>query len=169
METIESADGTLLAVEVRGAGPSLLLLSGGSADHHNWDRVTPLLATNYTTYATIVAIGPLTNVAELERNQPGLLNDGTVVMMGGWLAAAAAGLSQWGPDRDWNVQCDPDAARIVIEAVGDWTIAPTCPHPRRLVASPASSGARGQRTARTACRPSGNCRRRPIRHATPRP
>ena len=51
METIESADGTLLAVEVRGAGPPLLLLSGGSADHHNWDRVTPLLATNYTTYA----------------------------------------------------------------------------------------------------------------------
>ena len=48
-------------------------------------------------------------------------------MMGGWLAAAAAGLPQWGPDMDWNVQCDPDAARIVIEAVGDLTIAPLAP------------------------------------------
>ena len=47
---IGSADGTLLAVEVRGEGPPLLLLSGGSADHHNWDHVSPLLAAHFTTY-----------------------------------------------------------------------------------------------------------------------
>ena len=47
---IGSADGTLLAVEVRGEGPPLLLLSGGSADHHNWDHVSPLLAARFTTY-----------------------------------------------------------------------------------------------------------------------
>lgn len=50
MKTIGSADGTLIAVEVAGEGPPLLLLSGGSADHHNWDHVTPLLATHFTTY-----------------------------------------------------------------------------------------------------------------------
>lgn len=50
MEMIRSADGTLIAVEVRGEGPPLLLLSGGSADHHNWDRVTPSLATRVTSY-----------------------------------------------------------------------------------------------------------------------
>ena len=50
MEKVESADGTLIAIEVRGEGPPLLMLSGGSADHHNWDRVTPLLCEQFTTY-----------------------------------------------------------------------------------------------------------------------
>ena len=35
IETIRSSDRTLIAVQVGGEGPPLLLLSGGSADHHN--------------------------------------------------------------------------------------------------------------------------------------
>ena len=102
------------------------------------------LADAVRTGARIVAIGPLTNLAELERNQPGLLSDATVVMMGGWLGAAAAGLPEWGPDMDWNVQCDPDAASIVFETVGDLTIAPLAP---TLAASFAPEIFRRSRTA----------------------
>jgi hypothetical protein len=36
--------------------------------------------------------------------------------MGGWLEAPAEGLPPWGPEMDWNVQCDTCAALTVAEA-----------------------------------------------------
>src|SRR5919106_3017212 len=63
--------------------------------------------------ATIVAIGPWTNLAFIEVARPGSLGRVPVVVMGGWTGPPAAGLPQWGPERDFNVQWDTRAAQIV--------------------------------------------------------
>ena len=63
--------------------------------------------------ATLVAIGPYTNLALLEIAHSGSLNRQPVVVMGGWVQPPAPGLPQWGPDMDFNVQWDTQAAEIV--------------------------------------------------------
>jgi purine nucleosidase len=72
--------------------------------------------------ATVVGIGPSTNLAELERAWPGLLRDVPVVVMGGWVRPPAPGLPEWGPERDWNVQWDTRAAELVFEATDRLTL-----------------------------------------------
>ncbi len=81
-----------------------------------------LLAAAIDRGATIVAIGPYTNLALLEEQQPGILQRVRVVTMGGWMQPPADGLPPWGPDMDWNVQCDTWAARTVVAATADLTL-----------------------------------------------
>lgn len=71
--------------------------------------------------ATLVAIGPYTNLALLEDARPGRLTGARVVVMGGWVDPPADGLPSWGPERDWNVQCDTRAAEVVA-ATADLTM-----------------------------------------------
>jgi inosine-uridine nucleoside N-ribohydrolase len=73
---------------------------------------------------TIIAIGPLTNLAQLELSRPGSLGRARVVAMGGWIAPPADGLPPWGPERDWNVQWDTYAAQTVAATAGDLTLVP---------------------------------------------
>jgi inosine-uridine nucleoside N-ribohydrolase len=82
-----------------------------------------LLAASAEAGATIVAIGPYTNLAHLEAIRPGNLGRVPVVLMGGIVHAAGAGLPAWGPEMDWNVQCDTDAAQVVFASATDLTIA----------------------------------------------
>lgn len=63
--------------------------------------------------ATIVAIGPYTNLALLEVARPGSLARVPIVVMGGWVRPPEDGLPSWGPEMDWNLQCDTQAARVV--------------------------------------------------------
>ncbi|MGH3337977.1 MAG: nucleoside hydrolase, partial [Propionibacteriaceae bacterium] len=63
--------------------------------------------------ATLVAIGPYTNLALLEITRTGSLNRQPVVVMGGWVHPPTPGLPQWGPDTDFNVQWDTRAAEVV--------------------------------------------------------
>jgi purine nucleosidase len=72
-----------------------------------------LLEQSIESGATIVAIGPYTNLALLEQTRPGRLDQVPVVVMGGWVRPPRTGLPQWGPDKDWNVQCDTEAAVMV--------------------------------------------------------
>ncbi|HET6794020.1 MAG TPA: nucleoside hydrolase, partial [Acidimicrobiales bacterium] len=72
--------------------------------------------------ATIVAIGPYTNLGLLEVTRPGLLATAPVVLMGSVVQPPAEGLPPWGPDFDWNVQCDTRAAEIVLGAAEDLTV-----------------------------------------------
>jgi purine nucleosidase len=71
--------------------------------------------------ATIIAIGAFTNLAQLEIDRPGTLDGVSVVAMGGWTRPPATGLPRWGPDMDWNVQCDTRAVEIVA-ASADLTL-----------------------------------------------
>ena len=73
-----------------------------------------LLAQSIERGATVVAVGGLTNLALLEVTRPGALDGVRVVVMGGWVGPPETGLPQWGPDMDWNIQCDTRAAEIVV-------------------------------------------------------
>jgi purine nucleosidase len=77
-----------------------------------------LLATSVETGATILAIGPWTNLAALPAGTGGV----PVVAMGGWVHPPAPDLPPWEPDMDWNVQCDPDAAITLLRGA-DLTLA----------------------------------------------
>lgn len=83
---------------------------------------TDLLLRSVEQGATVVAIGPYTNLALLERARPGSLARAPVVLMGGWVRPPAPGRPPWGPDRDWNMQADPVAAREVVAACADLTL-----------------------------------------------
>ncbi len=82
-----------------------------------------LLAASVERGAVIAAIGPLTNLALLEQARPGILDRSAVVAMGGWVYPPAAGLPPWGPERDWNIQCDTGAALTVLAEAGHLTLA----------------------------------------------
>ncbi len=75
-----------------------------------------LLAAAVEMGAVLVGIGPYTNLAALEAARPGALSSTLVTVMGGWVRPPARGLPQWGPEMDWNVQCDTRAALTVFEA-----------------------------------------------------
>jgi purine nucleosidase len=62
-----------------------------------------LLRRSLDTGATIVAIGPYTNLAMLEVARAGSLAQQSVVVMGGWVEPPAAGLPQW--DRTRTSMC----------------------------------------------------------------
>jgi inosine-uridine nucleoside N-ribohydrolase len=66
--------------------------------------------------ATVAAIGSFTNLAILEACGPGTLADARVVAMGGWVRPPEEGLPDWGPEMDWNVQCDVRAAQVLAQA-----------------------------------------------------
>lgn len=83
-----------------------------------------LLADSVEAGATILAVGPYTNLALLGVERPGILTRADVVVMGGWFDLAGDGLPAAGPERDWNVQCDTAAANLVARHAGELTMVP---------------------------------------------
>ena len=111
-----------------------------------------LIAGSVKAGAMVVAIGPYTNLAVAEERYPGTLRSADVVVMGGWVTPPADGFPQWGPDRDFNVQTDVEAAKVVFEEAGDLTLS-TLPEtmPAQLTEaqlSAISGGAVGELLAR---------------------
>ena len=57
---------------------------------------------------TLVAIGPLTNIAAVLQREPGLATSiREIICMAGTIVPG---------EEEWNVQCDPEAARIVFQS-----------------------------------------------------
>jgi inosine-uridine nucleoside N-ribohydrolase len=81
-----------------------------------------LLSASIDAGATVVAIGPFTNLAMLEVARTGRLAAVPVVTMGGWRRLPPDGLPPWGPEMDWNVQSDTMAAEIVFGSCDDLTV-----------------------------------------------
>jgi inosine-uridine nucleoside N-ribohydrolase len=73
-----------------------------------------LLEASASSGATIVAVGPFTNLALLEAARPGLLADTHLVVMGGHMTTPGAGFPQVDVHSDFNVQQDRFAADIVF-------------------------------------------------------
>ena len=65
--------------------------------------------------ATLIAIGPFTNLYLLELQYPGILMQAKLFLMGGFIFPIRPGFPQWGNDMDWNIQVDIRSARYVIE------------------------------------------------------
>jgi inosine-uridine nucleoside N-ribohydrolase len=81
-----------------------------------------LMARSIDRGATVVGIGPYTNLAMLAAGRAGSLAQAPVVLMGGWTGPPAAGLPPWGPARDANVQWDVRAAEAVTAEAADLTL-----------------------------------------------
>jgi inosine-uridine nucleoside N-ribohydrolase len=80
------------------------------------DQALSLLEQSIETGATIVAIGPFTNLALLERRSPGILERASLYLMGGFVRPAQVGYPTITNDMDYNIQVDVESARLVIES-----------------------------------------------------
>lgn len=65
--------------------------------------------------ATIIAIGPFTNLYLLDLQYPGILMGANLFLMGGYIYPTRSGFPNWGNDMDWNIQVDVKSAKHVIE------------------------------------------------------
>jgi inosine-uridine nucleoside N-ribohydrolase len=83
-----------------------------------------LLARSIASGAHLIAIGPLTNLALLTLLRPTLMLGVPLTLMGGWLHLPDADLPQWGPEMDFNIQWDVQAAQIVAASGADITLTP---------------------------------------------
>ena len=66
--------------------------------------------------ATIIAIGPFTNLFLLDCKFPGILAEANLFLMGGYILPIRPGFPNWGNDFDWNFQVDVQSAKHVIES-----------------------------------------------------
>jgi inosine-uridine nucleoside N-ribohydrolase len=83
-----------------------------------------LLETSIRGGATVVCIGPVTNIAMFETFRGDMLRDRRLVVMGGYVAAPDAGFPQWGAEHDWNVQWDTRAMETVVNMDVSLTLVP---------------------------------------------
>jgi inosine-uridine nucleoside N-ribohydrolase len=80
------------------------------------EQALALLRASIGADAVVIAIGPLTNLAELEARQPGSLAGARLVVMGGRVHAPRAGFPDWGVADDYNLQLDVAAAATVLNS-----------------------------------------------------
>lgn len=73
-----------------------------------------LLDASLNAGATVIGIGPYTNLALYEEGRPGKLAQNPLVLMGGYIGPMKAGLPQWKPDCDWNMHQDVAATLRVL-------------------------------------------------------
>jgi inosine-uridine nucleoside N-ribohydrolase len=71
----------------------------------------------------VVAVGPWTNLAELDARHPGILAEARVVAMGGCVFPPRPGFPPWGAEQDYNVYMDAAATATVL-ARGTPTVVP---------------------------------------------
>ncbi len=79
------------------------------------DQALSLLKKSIEQGATVVGIGPFTNLYLLEKQYPGILKTAPLFLMGGYVYPPREGFPQWGNDNDYNIQVDVQSAQYVIE------------------------------------------------------
>jgi len=79
------------------------------------ERAFALIEQSIRSDATIVGIGPFTNLALFDTLHPGLLAEAPVFLMGGYVHPVPPGYPQWGRDDDFNVQVDVASAYHVLQ------------------------------------------------------
>jgi purine nucleosidase len=79
------------------------------------DEALSLLERSIEAGATIVGIGPFTNLALLERRTPGILQRANLCLMGGFVFPPRKGYPEVTNEMDYNVQADVESSRLVLE------------------------------------------------------
>ncbi len=79
------------------------------------DAALELLKRSIEQDATVIAIGPYTNLRLLDLRYPGILMQARLFLMGGYVYPTRPGFPSWGNDMDWNIQVDVRSARHVLE------------------------------------------------------
>ncbi len=82
---------------------------------HPVEQAIELLKGSIEQGATIICIGPLTNLALLERQYPGILVEARLFVMGGFIFPPRPGYPQWRNQDDFNLQIDVPSSRLVLE------------------------------------------------------
>lgn len=104
--------------------------------------------------ATIIAIGPFTNLCLLDLQYPGILMQANLFLMGGYIYPIRSGFPQWGNEMDWNIQVDVKSAKHVIEhsnpTLIPLTVTVETALRRRFLGDLRNSGAVGQLLAQQA-------------------
>lgn len=78
------------------------------------ERALLLLEESIEKGATIIAIGPLTNLSLLEERRPGILARADLYLMGGYVHGPRPGFPQFTSDDDYNFQVDVRSAARVL-------------------------------------------------------
>ena len=74
---------------------------------------------------TVLAIGPLTNIAQAFNDTPSLIdNIEMIYVMGGAVDVPGSDVSEDNTTAEWNIYCDPVAARMVFESGAPITLVP---------------------------------------------
>jgi len=74
---------------------------------------------------TVLALGPLTNIAAAFDADPTLIdNIEMIYVMGGAVDVPGSGISDENTTAEWNIYCDPHAARLVFESGALITLVP---------------------------------------------
>ncbi len=74
---------------------------------------------------TVLAIGPLTNIAQAFETTPTLIDKiDMIYIMGGAVDVPGSEVSSTNKSAEWNIYCDPYAARIVFESGAPITLIP---------------------------------------------
>ncbi len=79
------------------------------------DNALSLLKESIEQDATVVAIGPFTNLHLLDKKYPGILANAKLFLMGGYIYPPRESFPQWGINMDYNVQVDVESAEYVLE------------------------------------------------------
>jgi purine nucleosidase len=79
------------------------------------DEAVALLKNSVEQDATIVGIGPLSNLYLLETKYPGTLRNARLFLMGGYIYPSREGYPQWREEDDFNLQVDTRSALYLIE------------------------------------------------------
>ena len=79
------------------------------------ENALDLLQSSIDDGAIIAGIGAYTNLALLEKRNPGSLQKANVCLMGGYLFPVPDGFPQWDYTMDWNMQIDAQSALLVLE------------------------------------------------------
>lgn len=74
-----------------------------------------LLKTSIEQGATIVGIGPYTNLYLLDLQYPGILMRAKLFLMGGYVYPPRSGFPNWENNMDFNIQADVKSAKHVIQ------------------------------------------------------
>jgi inosine-uridine nucleoside N-ribohydrolase len=79
------------------------------------DDAIDLLKKGIEQGATIIAIGPYTNLYLLDLQYPGILMQAKLFLMGGYIYPTRSDFPNWGNNMDWNIQVDVKSAKLVIQ------------------------------------------------------